>query len=182
MQPTANPAPKVSPTLLMHRDWQSPRVPSRGASFPHRAGSIPGSAEVSSSLHQAAAFHWAVLRPGQSGTHRLVLGGKRSEEDRFSEEEPKDSLGHLAPARCRSAGGAADRIALRCPGRRSLAINPLPGRGADNSGAEVQRRRVLGSTFQPGAQVGPLPAPLYRRGGRDGCRQAGGAGPPGAAG
>lgn len=33
------------------------------------------------------------------------------------------------------------------------AINPLPGQGADNSGAEVQRTQVLGSTFQSGAHA-----------------------------
>lgn len=102
-------------------------------------------------VHPAGTFYWAAPRPSQSGFHRLFLGGKRAEDERFSEEEPKVSLGHLALARCCGAGGAADRIALSCPSRQSLAINPLPGQGADKSGAEVQRRQVLGGTFQPGA-------------------------------
>lgn len=42
-------------------------------------------------------------------------------------------------------------------GSRCAAINPLPGQEADNSGAEVQRKQVLGSTFQPGAHGVPSP-------------------------
>nr|XP_041575661.1 apical endosomal glycoprotein [Taeniopygia guttata] len=57
-------------------------------------------------------------------------------------------MGHLAPARRRAAGGAAGS---RCAVPLGTAINPLPGQGADNSGAEVQRRQLLGDTFQPGA-------------------------------